>query len=79
MVQSITEGIDALGEVTVHITDLELPSRTFSGHGADTDIIVASAKAYIAAMNRMIGRLGSERASFHPRVAAAAAPLGTVT
>jgi len=47
--------------------------------GNDTGIIVASAKAYIAAMNRMIGRLGLERASFHPRVAAAAAPQGTVT
>ena len=47
--------------------------------GNGTGIIVASAKAYIAAMNRMIGRLGLERASFHPRVAAAAAPQGTVT
>jgi 2-isopropylmalate synthase len=64
-VHSITEGIDALGEVTVRIEgrngyraldaqkEIE-QSRTFGGHGADTDIIVASAKAYLAALNKML-------------------------
>ena len=60
-VHSITEGIDALGNVTVRIIDAEEPARTISGHGADTDIIVASAKAYIAAKNRMIARMGGAR------------------
>ena len=60
-VHSITEGIDALGNVTVRIIDAEKPARTISGHGADTDIIVASAKAYIAAKNRMIARMGGTR------------------
>jgi 2-isopropylmalate synthase len=55
-VHSITEGIDALGNVTVRIVDANDPGRTISGHGADVDIIVASAKAYVAAKNRMIAR-----------------------
>jgi len=60
-VHSITEGIDALGNVTVRIVDVDDPSQTISGHGADVDIIVASAKAYIAAKNRMIARMGGVR------------------
>lgn len=64
-IHAITEGIDALGEVTVRIqsengqhtmdaqTEVEFP-RVFGGHGADTDIIVASAKAYIKALNKLI-------------------------
>jgi len=55
-VHSITQGIDALGNVTVRIVDSQENSRTISGHGADVDIIVASAKAYVAALNRMISR-----------------------
>ncbi|MGZ6315959.1 MAG: 2-isopropylmalate synthase [Anaerolineales bacterium] len=64
-IHAITEGIDALGEVTVRIqgensqrtmdaqTEVEYP-RVFGGHGADTDIIVASAQAYIKALNKLI-------------------------
>ena len=64
-VHAITEGIDALGEVTVRIqsekgsftmdaqSEVEY-SRVYGGHGADSDIIVASAKAYINAMNKLI-------------------------
>jgi 2-isopropylmalate synthase len=33
-------------------------ARTFGGYGADTDIIVASAKAYLAALNKMLVALG---------------------
>jgi len=57
-VQAVTEGIDAVGRVTIRIQaeepvdGAELP--VFSGHGADTDIVVASAKAYIFALNRLI-------------------------
>jgi 2-isopropylmalate synthase len=64
-VHAITKGIDALGEVTVRVqgdnghqtmdAQKELPySRIYGGHGADTDIIVASAKAFINALNKLI-------------------------
>jgi len=56
-VHSVTEGIDALGEVTVRISP-ESSNRTFGGYGADADIIVASVKAYMAALNRMIAGIG---------------------
>jgi len=52
-VKSITGGTDALGEV---IVSLEEDGRTVRGHGADTDIIVASAKAYINALNKLVMR-----------------------
>jgi 2-isopropylmalate synthase len=50
-VKSITEGIDAIGEVLVRI---ESNGITYTGRGADTDIIVASAKAYMNALNRLL-------------------------
>jgi 2-isopropylmalate synthase len=49
-VKSITEGIDAQGDVVVRI---ESEGRTYSGRGADTDIIVAAAKAVLQAINRL--------------------------
>jgi len=56
-VHSVTEGIDALGEVTVRIQTPD-GKRAFGGYGADSDIIVSSVKAYMAALNRMIAALG---------------------
>lgn len=56
-VHSVTEGIDALGEVTVRIQTQD-GKRTFGGYGADTDIIVSSVKAYMAALNRLIAATG---------------------
>ena len=50
-VDAVTEGIDAQGSVTIRIEDAS--DQTYSGRGSDTDIIVASAKAYVAALNRM--------------------------
>ena len=50
-VDSVTEGIDAIGDVTIRI---ELSGDSFVGRGSDTDIIVASAKAYMNALNRAI-------------------------
>ena len=61
----MTEGIDAIGEVSVRIQSAEGQQRIhaqgssgkparFHGHGADTDIIVASAKAYLTALNRLL-------------------------
>ncbi|MGE5655162.1 MAG: 2-isopropylmalate synthase [Actinomycetota bacterium] len=53
-VQSVTAGIDAIGEVTIR---LRHEGRVFSGHAANTDIIVASAQAYVNALNRLYGAL----------------------
>jgi 2-isopropylmalate synthase len=50
-VKSVTEGIDAIGEVLIRI---ESGGVTYTGRGADTDIIVASAKAYLNALNRLL-------------------------
>ena len=50
-VNSVTEGIDAVGEVSIRI---EQDGRTYIGRGADTDIIVASARAYMNALNRLL-------------------------
>ena len=50
-VQSVTDGIDAIGEVTIRI---EADGRTFTGRGANTDIFVASARAYVNALNKSL-------------------------
>jgi len=50
-VKSVTEGIDAIGEVLVRI---DSEGITYTGRGADTDIIVASTKAYMNALNRLL-------------------------
>ncbi|MDP3768623.1 MAG: alpha-isopropylmalate synthase regulatory domain-containing protein, partial [Dehalococcoidia bacterium] len=50
-VNSVTEGIDAQGQVTIRI---ESEGKSYRGAGADTDIIVASAKAYMNALNRLL-------------------------
>ncbi len=73
-INAVTEGIDAIGEVTVRLKPKngiipkrtspqsgEERRRTFGGYGAHTDIIVASAKAYIAGLNKLLttsGRYG---------------------
>lgn len=65
LVQAVTEGIDANGDVTIRIgvpnsegfteTAQGRPRRKlFSGRGVDTDIVVASAKAYLQALNKQI-------------------------
>ena len=50
-VKSVTEGIDAIGEVLIRIAS---DGTTYTGRGSDTDIIVASAKAYLNALNRLL-------------------------
>jgi 2-isopropylmalate synthase len=55
-VKSITEGIDAIGEVTIRI---QSDDRIYTGRGASTDIIVASAKAYLNALNRLLASLNA--------------------
>ena len=51
-VQSVTRGIDALGEVTIRVTAAD--GTVYTGRGSDGDIIVSSAKAYLNALNRLI-------------------------
>jgi len=64
-VQSVTAGIDAIGEVTIR---LRYEGKVFSGHSANTDIIVASAEAYISALNRLYQALqhSAEKPSEQP-------------
>ena len=60
-VNNITSGTDAQGEVTVRLSK---GGRIVNGQGADTDIVVASAKAYLHALNK----LDSEAERTHPQV-----------
>ncbi|MCB9421559.1 MAG: 2-isopropylmalate synthase [Ardenticatenaceae bacterium] len=66
-INAVTEGLDAIAETTIRIQPDEgggeygfnpqtnQPfARTFSGHGASTDIVVASARAYLSALNKML-------------------------
>ncbi|HEY80283.1 MAG TPA: 2-isopropylmalate synthase [Anaerolineae bacterium] len=76
LVQAITEGMDANGDVTIRI---EIPEsrgykytpqgrprrRLFSGRGVDTDIVVASAKAYMQALNKLIAAGEEGSAAIH--------------
>ena len=50
-VNNITSGTDAQGDVTVR---LEKSARIVNGQGADTDIVIASVKSYINALNKLI-------------------------
>jgi 2-isopropylmalate synthase len=50
VVKGITGGTDAQGEVSVRVQE---DGRTVTGHGADTDIITASARAYLSALNKL--------------------------
>ena len=78
-IHAVTEGIDAMGEVTVRLQadngsipqrtspqNGQVRRRTFGGYGADTDIIVASAKAYLAALNKLLIATGKYRRSETP-------------
>ncbi len=66
-VHAVTGGIDALGEVSVRVRQGD--ARPAHGHGADTDIVVASARAYLAAINALLAR---QPAAAVPQLAAAA-------
>lgn len=64
-VSSVTSGIDALGEVTVRLQD-EQNNRMGIGRASNTDVIVASAQAYLNAVNRLISLRG-EQLPTHPQ------------
>jgi 2-isopropylmalate synthase len=53
--RAVTEGTDALGEVTVRVSK---DRKIFVGRGVSTDIIEASVKAYLNAINRAISEFG---------------------
>ena len=55
-VNAVTEGTDAQAGVTVRLADED---RTANGQGADTDTLVASARAYINALNKLMTNKGS--------------------
>jgi 2-isopropylmalate synthase len=57
-VKSVTEGIDAIGDVTIRI---EKDDSVYVGRGSDTDIIVASGKAYMNALNRLLTMQGAQK------------------
>jgi 2-isopropylmalate synthase len=63
-VNAITAGMDAQGEVSVTLSE---GGRRVIGHGAHTDIIVASAKAYVHALNKL---------EWHKRLHAESEPKG---
>ncbi len=60
-VNNITSGTDSQGEVTVR---LEKGGRIVNGQGADTDIVIASAKSYVNALNKILEPADRE----HPQV-----------
>lgn len=79
-IHAVTEGIDALGQVTVRIQAKDAQTRmdalreiartrTFGGYGADTDIIVASAKAYLAALNKLLIAMQAQENAMRSEVA----------
>ncbi len=61
-VKSVTEGIDALGEVTIRIRN---KNKIYSGHSADTDVVVAAANAFVNALNRLV--FSEKKNSIHPQ------------
>lgn len=82
-INAVTEGLDAQAEATIRIQPdngegkyalnpqtSQHYARTFSGHGASTDIVVASARAYLSALNKMLAA-SSETSSRVEQVAVA--------
>ena len=62
-VDAVTEGIDALGDVTIRI---EKDNKAYVGRGSDMDIIVASAMAYMNALNRLLATESTRSAAEVP-------------
>ncbi|MFM7458881.1 MAG: 2-isopropylmalate synthase [bacterium] len=63
-IKAVTEGIDSLGEVTIRIMDND-SGQLFTGHSAKTDILVASAHAYVDAVNKYFAKKGDMK--FNPQ------------
>jgi 2-isopropylmalate synthase len=56
-VSSVTEGTDALGDVVVQ---LEVNGKPFTGRGVSSDVVEASARAYLSALNRAVRAADNE-------------------
>src|SRR5678815_3037368 len=69
-VNNVTEGTDSQGEVSVRLSK---NGRIVNGMGSDTDIVVASAKAYINALNKM-----GSKSRVNPQYGEAVAASGTL-
>lgn len=85
-INAVTEGIDAVAETTVRIQPSNGGNvedqyrvnpqtnqpylRTFSGHGASTDIVVASARAYLSALNKMLAAQGEQASAVEQKAVA---------
>ena len=61
-VKSVTEGIDAMGDVTIR---LRRDGKLYSGHSAHTDVVVAAAEAFVNALNRLVA--GTVGPTIHPQ------------
>ncbi|QNJ31352.1 2-isopropylmalate synthase [Synechococcus sp. PROS-9-1] len=61
-VKSVTEGIDAMGDVTIR---LRRDGKLYSGHSAHTDVVVAAAEAFVNALNRLVS--GTAGPTLHPQ------------
>ena len=61
-VKSVTEGIDAMGDVTIR---LRRDGKLYSGHSAHTDVVVAAAEAFVNALNRLVA--GTAGPTIHPQ------------
>jgi 2-isopropylmalate synthase len=75
-IQAITEGMDAVGEVTVR---LRQDGALSAGHGADTDILVAAAKAYVHALNRLTTRISQGPRITPEQIDVSGAPVGVAS
>jgi 2-isopropylmalate synthase len=62
-VSSVTGGIDALGDVTLR---LDVDGINVTGRGVSTDVVEASARAYLSAVNRVLRRQGMSRKEGEP-------------
>jgi 2-isopropylmalate synthase len=70
-VQSVSAGIDPMGEVSVRV---ESDEGTFIGRGASTDIVVAAARAYLNALNKVVAARRDREAGHSHRPAVLAGP-----
>jgi 2-isopropylmalate synthase len=57
IVHAVTAGTDALGETSVRIKDND---TIFTGRGANTDVLIASAEAYLNAIDKMLYARGKK-------------------